>query len=415
MPFSLLADGKISQLSMTELREYTEGKTTFLTADVERYTTEKKQPTTSMPVFYNPRMRINRDFSVLFLATYMKDHEMDLLCEPLAGSGIRTLRYLNEVPGDFQACLFDVNPTAIDTAIKNIERYDFQSRAQVIKGDAKVLILTESRGKRFDFVDVDPFGTPVPYLNAAIQSLNPYGGLLGLTATDMPALCGVYPHVALRKYGGLSMRAPFVHELAVRLLLGRVYNIASMNDRAIEPLAVLSTDHYIRVWIRIESNRTESNKQTRSMGFVSYCKGCMHSETHPLSSKDTKHVFQHQIDSCEGKVTTAGPLWIGDLYEKSFLETAHAILENDSESYHKKIPELLDLMIGESDLIDYPYVDIHELCDLYNYVPPKREKIMEILKKDGYSASRTHFKATSIRTNAPVNKIEGIIRKLSGV
>ena len=51
---------------------------------------------------------------------------------------------------------------------------------------------------------------------------------------------------------------------------------------------------------------------------------------------------------------------------------------------------------------------------MYNYVPPKREKIMEILKKDGYSVSRTHFRATAIRTNASISAIEGIIRKLSG-
>ncbi|MCK5238981.1 MAG: tRNA (guanine(10)-N(2))-dimethyltransferase, partial [Candidatus Thorarchaeota archaeon] len=44
-----------------------------------------------MPVFYNPRMRINRDLSVLFLGAYMKDHDVKLICEPLAGSGVRSL------------------------------------------------------------------------------------------------------------------------------------------------------------------------------------------------------------------------------------------------------------------------------------------------------------------------------------
>ena len=399
---------------MTVLREYTEGRTTFLTADVEHYTEDKGQPTTAMPVFYNPRMRINRDLSVIFLAAYMKHNTMELLCEPLAGSGIRTLRYLNEVPGDFHAYLFDVNPTAIETAERNIENLGFQERAHVMKGDAKTLLMTESRGKRFDFVDVDPFGSPVRYLNAAIQSLSPKGGLLGLTATDMPALCGVYPHVALRKYGGLSMMAPFVHELAVRLLVGRAYNIAALNDCAIEPLAVLSTDHYIRVWMKVKINRTKSNAQSKSVGFIRYCKGCMQSETIPLS-KDNDVTFQHQVEGCTGKITTAGPLWTGGLYDKSFLETARGVLAEDIESYHKRIPEILDLMIGECELTNHPYVDIHVLCDIHGLVPPKREVIMDELGRNGFSVSRTHFQPTAIRTDAPVHEIEGIIRRLNGV
>jgi len=193
---------------MSSLKEYTEGRTTFLTADVEEHTAEKGQPTTDMAIFYNPRMRINRDLSVLFLRAYMEEHDVKLICEPLAGSGVRSLRYLNEIPGEFNALLCDVNPLAIETATKNLDKYGFLDRAEVLRGDAKVLLLTESRGKRFDFVDIDPFGSPVPYLNAAIQSLNPRGGLLGLTATDMPALCGVYPRVSLRNMEGCQQERP---------------------------------------------------------------------------------------------------------------------------------------------------------------------------------------------------------------
>ena len=130
---------------MTVLHEYTEGKTTFLTADVEHYTREKGQPTTDMPVFYNPRMRINRDFSVLALSAYSTNHPLALICEPLAGSGIRTLRYLNEVEGDFKALLFDANPNAIETANKNIQMNGFVDRARTERGDAKHLLISESR------------------------------------------------------------------------------------------------------------------------------------------------------------------------------------------------------------------------------------------------------------------------------
>ncbi len=399
---------------MTDLKEYTEGKTTFLTADVTHYTAGKKQPTTDMPVFYNPRMRINRDLSVAILASYMKQARVATMCEPLAGSGIRTLRYLNETLGDFKAILCDANPIAVDTARRNIERNGFDGRAKVIRGDAKVLLLTESREKRFDFVDIDPFGTPVPYLNAAIQSLNPRGALLGATATDMPALCGVYPNVALRKYGGISMRAPFVHELAVRLLMGRIYDLAAMNDCAIMPLAALSTDHYIRIWVKVRADRTKANKQRNSIGFIRVCRKCYGFDSTRIG-EPTCPQFGHQAVSCDGRPTIAGPLWTGQLFNDKILEGAKGFMSENPEIYHKKAGELLELMDAERELIAYPYIDLHALCDMYNFPSPRREEVIQTLRAHGYRAERTHFRPTAIRTDASSSNVVGIIRTLVGV
>jgi tRNA (guanine26-N2/guanine27-N2)-dimethyltransferase len=344
----------------------------------------------------------------------MKKKPVDLMCEPLTGSGVRTLRYLNECAGEFHAEMFDVNPLAVEMVQKNIKLLSFGKRASVKKGDAKVLLITESRGKRFDFVDVDPFGSPAPFLNAAIQSLNPRGAMLGLTATDMPALCGVYPRVALRKYGGSSIRAPFSHEIAVRLLVGLTYSVAGMNDCSISPLAALSTDHYIRVWFGIKADRITSNRQADSMGFMRYCPNCMHTESVSLRAISPDSEFQHQKKDCDGKVRTAGPLWIGNLYDSEFLNLAGEMLPNYEDSFHKRVPRLLDLMKGECGLMKHAYVDIHELCDLHNLVPPKTSAVMEELGNMGYRVSQTHFRPTAIRTNGPVSEMVRIIRKLTG-
>ena len=399
---------------MISLKEYTEGRTSFLTADVKKYTGEKKQPTTDMPVFYNPRMRVNRDLSVIFLTSYMKRNQVELICEPLAGSGVRTLRYLNEVPGDFNATLCDANPLAIETATRNLERYHMLERTKTIRGDAKSLIITESRDKRFDFVDIDPFGSPVPYLNAAVQSLNPRGGLLGATATDMPALCGVYPRVSLRKYGGMSTRAPLTHEIAVRLLLGRIYGIAAMNDCAITPLAVLSTDHYVRVWTRIKGNKTLANRQADSMGFIKLCPKCYGVYVRTIrESMDSE--FKHQREGCTGTVSTAGPLWIGDMFDREILSTAKKIYEKDTAAYDKRTGTLLNQMSMEQDMVKFPYLDIHSLCDMHDLPSPKRDDVIRLIQEKGYQAVRTHFKATAIRTDAPAREVVMLIRHLIGV
>ncbi|MGD9381440.1 MAG: RsmD family RNA methyltransferase [Candidatus Thorarchaeota archaeon] len=395
-------------------KEYTEGRITFVSADVDYYTENKKQPTADMPVFMNPRMRLNRDFSVLFLAAYLEGNPIELMCEPLAGCGVRTLRYLKECHGEFSALMFDANPNAVETINKNIENLGLSERARAKHGDAKVLLLTESRGKRFDYVDVDPFGTPVPYLNAAIQSMSPKGGLLAITATDMAALYGVYPRVALRKYGGLSTRTPFSHELAVRLVIGHTFSVAGANDYSITPLAVLSTDHYVRIWLTVKAARDEANRQVDDMGLVRYCPDCMHVEVIPLRSRREYGMITHQKEGCTGRLSTAGPLWIGRLYDTSILGAAERIIPGMEDVFEKRVKRMLKMMVGESALDTHPFIDIHALCDLHNLVPPKLTEIISAIRESGHLAERTHFRPTALRTNAEVGKVTEIVANLSG-
>jgi len=399
---------------MTVEKEYKEGRTTIQSADVEYYSGDKKQITASLPVFYNPRMRLNRDISVLFLSAYLSTENIDSMCEPLTGSGVRTLRYLNECPGDFTAKLFDANPIAVDTARRNIERLGLNKRAEVVKGDAKFLLLSESREKRFDYVDVDPFGTPAPYLNASIQSLNPEGGFLSLTATDMPVLCGAYPNVAMRRYGGFSIRAPFTHEIAVRLLQALAFRIAGLNDCAIRPYAILSTDHYVRTWIQVDSDRKASNRQIESLGVIRYCTACMQSETIPLTMRGENESFVHVKDGCKGTVREAGPLWIGALFNRNTIDLAQKALKKEDESiYHKRVPRILEEMQEEQHVMQYPFIDLHALCDLYNFTPPRNEQVIEYLKEIGHRVARTHFRPTAIRTEAPVKEVVNAISNLT--
>ena len=400
---------------MTVEREYTEGRTTFLSADVEHYSGDKKQISASLPVFYNPRMQLNRDLSVLLLSGYLESNSIETMCEPLTGSGVRTLRYLNVCTGDVSAKMFDVNPAAVETAAKNIKLLGLEKRAKVLKGDAKLLLMTESRETRFDYVDVDPFGTPAPYLNASIQALNPKGGLLALTATDMPVLCGAYPKVAMRRYGGFSIRAPFVHELAVRLLEAIGFRIAGLNDCSMTPVAVLSTDHYVRTWVKIEANRKKSNRQADNLGVIRYCQGCMRTQTIQLKARHEKIDFEHDIKDCKGPVREAGPLWIGNLFDSKILRETNDVFKKDEASiYHKRVPRILEEMLEECALIGYPYIDLHVLCDLYNLTPPKNRDVIEYLNNAGHKVSRTHFRPTAIRTSASVVDVKSAIIDLIG-
>ncbi len=398
---------------MTVYKEYTEGRTRFLAADVDYYSPRKGQPTARMPVFYNPRMQLNRDLSVLILAAVAARSRLEILCEPLAGCGVRTLRYMNECQSDFHTVMFDANPSAVATIRSNVAHYGLEPRTKVILGDAKMLLMSESRERRFDFIDIDPFGSPAPYLSSAIQSIRPGGGLLALTATDMPVLCGVYPQVAFRKYGGLSVRSPFCKEAAVRLVIGLAFRVAGMNDLSVQPLASLSHNHYVRVWLWIREDRGRANRDANKIGVLRFCPMCMQVDAVTVRELADMPSLQHQTEKCSGRVSYIGPLWIGGLYDEGTLTSAMSALPH-YEYLNNELWDLVGTMNEEQHLTDRPYVDLHSLCGAYRLMPPRTRDLMNALTQLGHRVTKTHFSPTAIRTDASVRDLVTVMKQMKG-
>lgn len=73
----------------------------------------------------------------------------------------------------------------------------------------------------YEVVDLDPYGTPVQFLDSAVQSVSE-GGLLLVTATDMAVLCGSNGEACHAKYGIYPLHKPYCHEMALRILLACV-------------------------------------------------------------------------------------------------------------------------------------------------------------------------------------------------
>jgi len=57
------------------------------------------------------------------------------------------------------------------------------------------------------------------------------------------------------------------------------------------------------------------------------------------------------------------------------------------------------------------YYDIHQITDKLNLISPKSSKVIEELQKENFLATRTHFKPTAIKTDAPIEKIISAIKK----
>ena len=141
------------------------------------------------PVFYNPVMEFNRDLSVLAFKAYQRMVNREIsICEPLTSQGIRGIRYAAEIEGVNRVLLSDINSHAYELAKHNIQHNNLQDKITLKHKDANcVLSCNASPKKRFDIIDIDPFGTPVPYLDAAFRALK-NKGLIAATATDLAPL-----------------------------------------------------------------------------------------------------------------------------------------------------------------------------------------------------------------------------------
>ena len=168
-------------------------------------------PSKRMPVFYNPEKEFDRSLSVEVVRKIRPKKALDLL----AASGARGIRFMKEA--GVEVVFNDINSKAVKLIKENLKLNGLNAR--VYNCEANKLLY--SLGESFDFIDVDPFGTPNPYLTSAIKFLK-RGGMLAVTATDTAALMGAKPEAGLRKYHAHLFRHPFMKETGLRVLIKHV-------------------------------------------------------------------------------------------------------------------------------------------------------------------------------------------------
>lgn len=362
------------------------------------------------PVFYNPIMELNRDIAVLALQAYQRILRRELsVCEPLAGCGIRGIRFAEEVEGVKNVVVNDINVKAFQLASYNVQLNGLSKRVTVKNKDANFLLSSYGAPrKRFDVIDIDPFGSPVPYLDSAIRALR-NGGLLALTATDMAPLCGVHPKACIRKYGGKPLRTEYCHELAVRLLAGRLATTAAKYDIGVNIVFSHCTDHYIRVYAIIKHGAKKADENLKNMGYIFHCFKCFHREA-------KKGLFiayaSGKCIECGSKMNVAGPLWLGKIFDGQFcrLMEKETVQKNFNPKSMKRIRKILSLIIEEAEAPVTYYV-LDNLCHSLALPVPQVRKAVQALKEKGFQAFLTHFNPKGIKSNVSAKEIKELLRK----
>jgi len=385
-----------------------EGKVQVLVPKLEAYSINPSDYAPSKaPVFYNPVMEFNRDLSVLAFQAYqhMAGREISI-CEPLTSQGIRGVRFATEITGVKGVLISDINERAYKLAVHNVKLNGLEDRVVVKHKDANcVLSCNASPKKRFDIVDIDPFGTPVPYIGSAVRALRNHG-LLASTATDLAPLCGVHAKACVRKYGGKPLRTEYCHELAVRLLAGCTATLAAKHDVGIRVLFSHSSEHYIRLYAQIAYGAEKADESVKNVGCILHCFNCLHRES-------TRQPFEHlTCPECGARMDYAGPLWIGSIFDEPFIELMAK--ENHTVAFknHARIGRLLSLAHAEATAPSTYYV-LDKLSGKLGLPSPPVQAFADALKNAGFQAVQTHFSPRGIRTDAPALATHKLLKSLS--
>ena len=214
--------------------------------------------------------------------------------DALAASGLRSLRYWKEVPGIRTVVVNDLDPVAIELAKENVTRnglvdsFAAEPPPQIDNGqeppshrrpygivlqvgDATHEMylsrrppdlypsqqsLTQRHQKpQYDVIDLDPYGSASPFLDAAIQSIVS-GGMLAITCTDMAALGGSHPETCYGRYASFPVqRAGYLQELALRILLYQLSVVAGRYGRSIRPVLSVGMAFYCRVFVEVYDDK----------------------------------------------------------------------------------------------------------------------------------------------------------------
>lgn len=326
----------------------------------------KRGPGKSQPGFYNYSMVFSRDVMIGLLESIKKNYVLEPALDALASTGIRGIRISKEI--GLKVVINDWNKECYDIIKRNLE---------INSVDAEVLcenaICVMAR-RKFGYIDIDPYGTPVPFLDAAMQSIK-NRGVLGISATDTATLSGTNPSKCYRRYNSLTYRTSVKHELGIRVLLGYIAKTAAKYDKGIEPLLSIYYSHHYRVFVAVRNGAKYADESLSKIDIA-----------------ETPDGFR------------VGPIWTGNLHNEYVINSF--VVKNYFQT-KKTIEKMIDVWKNEKFLF---YYELSHMASKLKTSMKPIDYIIEKVKEYGYECGRTQFSPTGIRTNAPPDLLEQLLR-----
>uniref|UniRef100_A0A3B3UNK2 tRNA (guanine(26)-N(2))-dimethyltransferase n=1 Tax=Poecilia latipinna TaxID=48699 RepID=A0A3B3UNK2_9TELE len=342
--------------------------------------------------------------------------------EGLAASGLRSVRFALEVPGLQSVTANDFSSKAAALIARNAQYNRVDHLLQPSCRDASMLMY-EMRGKkeRYDVIDLDPYGSPAAFLDAAVQAVSE-GGLLCVTCTDMAVMAGNSGETCYSKYGSVSIKSKYCHEMALRIILHSLDQRAGVYQRYIQPLLSISADFYIRVFVRVFTGQATVKNSASKQALVYNCVGCgsfhmqrlgrrISSGKHMKYSAATGPPVGPECEHCGQRHQLGGPFWAEAIHDLDFVQKVlEAVSGNPSRfGTSKRIEGMLSMVTEE--LEDVPlYYTVDNLSSTIHCSTPSLLQFRSALLHAGHRVSLSHACKNAVKTDAPPGVIWDIMR-----
>ncbi|ROT40579.1 TRM-domain-containing protein [Sodiomyces alkalinus F11] len=293
------------------------------------------------------------------------------ILDALSATGLRALRYSHELPFVTSVTANDLTKSATESIQLNAKHNKLGDKIQVSHDDAIAhmyrriaddLSQRDARGRpgkknKYDVIDLDPYGTAAPFLDAAVQAVRNDGGLLCITCTDGSHWAGhSYVEKSFSLYGASPIKGMHSHEVGLRIILHTVANIAARYGLAVEPLLSLSIDFYCRIFVRVRHNPQAVSFLGGKTMLLYQCAGCSAWETQPLvrtrlhPKKKEGYFFKHglaqgpTVDAkcrhCGSTMHVGGPLYGGPIHDQGFVRRMLDLLPTLDSKVYGTIPRM---------------------------------------------------------------------------
>ncbi|XP_077183391.1 tRNA (guanine(26)-N(2))-dimethyltransferase isoform X2 [Paroedura picta] len=342
--------------------------------------------------------------------------------EALAASGLRSVRFAKEVPGLRSVLANDVSSKAVELINQNIQLNDMGHLVAASLSDARMLMYQHKAAKDlFDVIDLDPYGSPSVFLDAAVQAVSD-GGLLCVTCTDMAVMAGNAGETCYSKYGAMSIKTKYCHEMALRIILHSLDLRANCYQRYIVPLLSVSADFYIRVFVRVFSGQAKVKASASKQAFVYNCVGCgsFHVQRLGKVANSGNNITYKaasgppvgpSCEHCHQRHQLGGPVWAEPLHNVDFVQRVLSAVGSNPARFQtsQRIQGVLSMAIEE--LSDIPfYYTLGNLSKTIRSSSPSLLQFRSALLHAGYRVSLSHACKNAIKTDAPPSAIWDIMR-----
>ncbi|XP_036598028.1 tRNA (guanine(26)-N(2))-dimethyltransferase [Trichosurus vulpecula] len=342
--------------------------------------------------------------------------------EGLAASGLRSIRFAKEVPGLRAVIANDASARAVDLIRCNIQLNNVSHLVQPNLADARLLMYEHQRGsQRFDVIDLDPYGSPATFLDAAVQAVSE-GGLLCVTCTDMAVMAGNSSETCYSKYGAMSIKSKACHEMALRIVLHSLDLRANCYQRYIVPLLSISADFYIRVFVRVYTGQAKVKASASKQGFVFQCVGCGSFHLQRLGkavnnggrvkfSAATGPPVGSECEHCGQRHQLGGPLWAEPIHDLDFVGQVLAAISRNPGRFRTSARIRGVLSMVTEELPDVPlYYTLDQLSSTIHCNTPSLLQLRSAVLHAGYRVSLSHACKNAVKTDVPPSVLWDIMR-----